>query len=30
MAEILLSLLAGGHPPHVTILETELVVRASA
>jgi DNA-binding LacI/PurR family transcriptional regulator len=30
MAEILLSLLAGGHPPHVTILDTELIVRASA
>lgn len=30
MADILLSLLAGGTPPHVTVLETELVVRASA
>lgn len=30
MAEVLLSLLAGGDPPHVTVLETELVVRASA
>lgn len=30
MAEILLSLLAGGTPPHVTVLDTELVIRASA
>lgn len=30
MAEVLLSLLAGGDPPHVTVLDTELVVRASA
>lgn len=30
MADVLLSLLAGGTPPHVTILDTELVVRASA
>lgn len=30
MADVLLSLLAGGRPPHVTILDTELVVRASA
>ena len=30
MADILLSLLAGGQPPHATILQTELVVRASA
>ncbi|GEP47597.1 LacI family transcriptional regulator [Microbacterium saccharophilum] len=30
MADVLLSLLAGGTPPHVTILETELVVRDSA
>jgi DNA-binding LacI/PurR family transcriptional regulator len=30
MADILLSMLAGGRPPHVTILDTELVVRASA
>jgi DNA-binding LacI/PurR family transcriptional regulator len=30
MADILLSLLAGGQPPHVTILQTELVLRASA
>lgn len=29
MADILLSLLAGGTPPHVTVLETELVERAS-
>lgn len=29
MATILLDLLAGKHPRHVTILETELVVRAS-
>ncbi len=30
MAGILLSLLAGGDPPHTTILPTELVVRGSA
>ncbi len=30
MADILLAILAGGRPPHVTILDTELVVRASA
>lgn len=30
MADVLLSLLAGGRPPHVTILDTELVVRESA
>jgi len=30
MADILLSILAGGQPPHVTVLEAELVVRASA
>lgn len=30
MADILLSLLAGGKPPHVTVLETELIVRDSA
>jgi DNA-binding LacI/PurR family transcriptional regulator len=30
MADILLSILAGGNPPHVTILETELIVRVSA
>ncbi len=30
MADVLLSILAGGTPPHVTILPTELVVRASA
>jgi DNA-binding LacI/PurR family transcriptional regulator len=30
MADVLLSILAGDEPPHVTILETELVVRASA
>lgn len=30
MADILLSILAGGTPPHVTVLETELIVRASA
>ena len=30
MVEVLLSLLAGGSPPHVTMLETELVVRDSA
>lgn len=30
MADVLLSMLAGGRPPHVTILDTELVVRASA
>lgn len=30
MADVLLSLLAGGHPEHVTMLETELVVRDSA
>ncbi len=29
MASVLLDLLAGGHPRHVTILETELVVRDS-
>lgn len=30
MADVLLSLLAGGTPPHVTMLDTELIVRASA
>ena len=30
MADMLLSLLAGGAPAHVSILDTELVVRASA
>ncbi len=30
MADMLLSLLAGGTPAHVSILDTELVVRASA
>ena len=30
MADTLLSLLAGGQPPHVTLLETQLVVRDSA
>jgi DNA-binding LacI/PurR family transcriptional regulator len=30
MVEVLLALLAGGSPPHVTMLETELVVRDSA
>lgn len=30
MADILLSILSGGKPPHVTILETELIVRVSA
>ena len=30
MAEVLLRLLAGGTPEHVTVLDTELVVRASA
>ena len=30
MADVLLSLLAGGTPPHVTVLDTELIVRASA
>lgn len=30
MADVLLSLLAGGAPPHVTMLETTLVVRDSA
>jgi LacI family transcriptional regulator len=30
MAQVLLSLLAGGDPPRATILPTELVVRASA
>jgi DNA-binding LacI/PurR family transcriptional regulator len=30
MADVLLSMLAGGQPPHVTILETELVERDSA
>ncbi len=30
MAGVLLSLLAGGTPPHVTVLDTELIVRASA
>ncbi|MGB4779064.1 LacI family DNA-binding transcriptional regulator [Microbacterium sp.] len=30
MADVLLSLLAGRQPPHVTILPTELVLRASA
>lgn len=30
MADMLLSLLAGGNPPHVTVLDTELVIRASA
>ena len=29
MASVLLDLLAGRHPRHVTILETELVVRDS-
>ncbi|MDQ1129851.1 LacI family DNA-binding transcriptional regulator [Microbacterium sp. SORGH_AS_0888] len=30
MARVLLDLLAGGEPPHATILPTELIVRASA
>ncbi|GAA3036511.1 LacI family DNA-binding transcriptional regulator [Microbacterium dextranolyticum] len=30
MTDVLLSLLAGGTPPHVTVLETELIVRDSA
>ena len=30
MADVLLSLLAGGTPPHVTMLPTELIVRGSA
>lgn len=30
MADVLLSLLAGGQPEHVTVLETELIVRDSA
>ena len=30
MADVLLSLLAGGTPPHVTVLPTELIVRGSA
>ena len=30
MADVLLSLLAGGAPPRVTVLDTELVIRASA
>jgi len=30
MADVLLSLLAGGAPPHATVLDSELVVRASA
>jgi len=30
MADVLLSLLAGGDPPHVTVLDTSLVVRDSA
>ncbi|SBS72930.1 LacI family DNA-binding transcriptional regulator [uncultured Microbacterium sp.] len=30
MADVLLSILAGRKPPHVTILETELIVRDSA
>jgi transcriptional regulator, LacI family len=30
MADVLLSLLAGGTPAHVTVLDTELIVRASA
>ena len=30
MADVLLARLAGGTPPHVTILQTELIVRASA
>ena len=30
MAEVLLTLLAGGAPEHVTVLDTELVVRDSA
>ena len=30
MAGVLLEILAGGNPRHVTILETELVVRDSA
>ncbi len=30
MADILLSMLSGGRPPHVTILDTELIVRESA
>lgn len=30
MAQVLLSILSGGSPPHVTVLETELIVRGSA
>ena len=30
MTEVLLTLLAGGAPEHVTVLDTELVVRDSA
>ncbi len=30
MADVLLQLLAGGRPDHVTVLETQLVVRDSA
>lgn len=30
MADVLLSILAGGDPPHVTVLDTELVIRDSA
>lgn len=30
MVDVLLALLAGGDPPHVTVLDTNLVVRASA
>ena len=29
MAEVLLELLAGGNPRHVTVLDTELVIRDS-
>jgi len=30
MADVLLAMLAGGRPPHMTILDTELIVRDSA
>jgi hypothetical protein len=30
MTDVLLNLLGGGDPPHVTIMDTELVVRDSA
>ena len=30
MTDVLLDLLGGGNPPHVTIIDTELVIRDSA